>query len=157
MTGVQTCALPIYNPYVEDQEPTLVNRPFWNRFQFAIFFDVLKAKKNLYVDVRSIDMDAMENDPEYFGEALQMCSQLNILRIMQFNKDFDADLVAQFYATVHLGTDEVRTLTWMTNGKLLSVKWKAFMELLLVEDRGLETLVGFRPHRNVNSTHKQAL
>ena len=58
------------NPYVEDQEPTLVNHPFWNRFQFAIFFDVIKAKKNLYVDVRSIDTDFMEKDPEYFGEAL---------------------------------------------------------------------------------------
>ena len=46
---------------------------------------------------------------------------------MKFNKDFDADIVAQFYATVHLGTDDVRTLTWMTNGKLLSVRWKAFM------------------------------
>ena len=62
------------NPYEVDQEPTLVNRLFWNRFQFAIYFDVIKAKKNLYVDVRSIDTDAMEKDPEYFGEALQMCS-----------------------------------------------------------------------------------
>ena len=87
----------------------------------------------------------MENDPEYFGEALQMCTQLNILGIMQFNKDYDADIVAQFYATVHLGTDEDMTLTWMTNGKLLSVKWKAFMELIGVQDLGLESSVGFRP------------
>ena len=62
------------DPYEEDQDPALVNRPFWNRFQFAIYFDVIKAKKNLYVDVRSIDTDAIEKDPEYFGEALQMCS-----------------------------------------------------------------------------------
>lgn len=86
-----------------------------------------------------------------------MCSQLNILRIMKFNKDFYADIVAQFYVTVHLGTNEHRTLTWMTNGKLLSVKWKAFMELLGVEDHGLETPVSFHPHRNATSTHKQAL
>ena len=99
------------NPYAVAQEPTLVNRPFWNRFQFAIYSDVIKAKKNLFVDVRSIGTDSMEKDPEYFGKALQMCTQLNILRIMQFNKDFDADLVAQFYATVHLGTDVDRTLT----------------------------------------------
>ena len=118
---------------------------------------MIKAKKNLYVNVRSIDMDAMEKDHEYFGEALHMCSQLNILRIMQFNKDFDADIVAQFYATIHLGTDEERTLTWMTNGKLLSVKWKAFMDLLGVEDHRLETPVGSRPHRTATSTHKQAL
>src|SRR5215216_5926550 len=133
------------DPYEQDQEPNLVNRPFWNRFQWAIDFDVIKAKKNLYVDVRSIDIAYMEKDPEYFGEALQMCSQLNILNIMQFNKDFDADLVAQFYATVHLGTDEERSLIWMTNGKLLSVKWKAFMELFGIEDQGLENPVGFRP------------
>ena len=99
----------------------------------------------------------MEQDPEYFGEALQMCAQLSILRIMQFNKDFDADLICQFYATVHLGTDAERTLTWMTNGKLLTVTWKTFMELLGVEDHGLETPVGFCPHRNTTSTHKQAL
>ena len=53
-------------------------------------------------------------------------------------------LIFQFYATVHLGTDEDRTLTWMTNGKLLSVKWKAFMQLIGVEDLGLESSVGFR-------------
>ena len=58
------------DPYEQDQEPNLVNRPFWNRFQWAIHFDVLKAKKNLYVDVRSISIAYMETDPEYFGEAL---------------------------------------------------------------------------------------
>ena len=66
-------------------------------------------------------------------------------------------MLAQFFATVHLGTDEDKTLTWMTNGKLLSVKWKAFMELLGVEDHGLGTPVGFRLHRNATSTHKQDL
>ena len=76
---------------------------------------------------------------------------------MEFNKDFHADSVAQFYATIHLGTDAERTLTWMTNGKLLSVKWKAFMELLGIKDHGLENPVGFRPHRNATSTHKQSL
>ena len=145
------------NPYAEDQEPTLVNRPFRNHFQYDIFFDVIKAKKSLYVDVRSIDISYMEKDPAYFGEALQMCTQLNFLRIMEFNKDFDADLVARFYATVHLGTDEDRTLTWMTNGRLLTVKWNAFMELLEVEDQGLVNPVGFRPHCNATSTHKQSL
>ena len=45
----------------------------------------------------------------------------------------------------------------MKNGKLLFVKWKAFMELLGVEDQGLDNPVGFRPHKNETSTHKQAL
>ena len=74
MTAKEFWAKRRRNPYEEDQDPTLVNRPFWNRFQFAIFFDVIKAKKNHFVDVRSIDTDPMEKDPEYFGEALQMCT-----------------------------------------------------------------------------------
>ena len=131
------------NPYEADQDPTLVNRSFWNRFQFAIYFDVIKAKKNLFVDVRSIDRYAMEKDPEYFGEALQMCSQLNILRIMQFNKDFDADLVAQFFATVHLGTDEERTLTWMTNGKLLLSSGRPSWSYLRWKITGLRLQLAF--------------
>ena len=62
MTAKEFWAKRRRNPYEEDQDPTLVNRPFWNRFQFSIYFDVIKAKKNLYVDVRSIDTDAMEKD-----------------------------------------------------------------------------------------------
>ena len=94
------------NQYAQDQDPALVNRPFWNQFQFSVFFDVLKAKKNLYVDGCSIDISYLEKDRAYFGEALEMCAQLNILKLMEFNKDFDADMVAHFYVTVHLGTDE---------------------------------------------------
>ena len=41
----------------------------------------------------------MDKDPEYFGEALQMCTQLNILGVMQFNKDYDADIVAQCHGS----------------------------------------------------------
>ena len=76
------------NPYAEDQEPTLVNRPFWNRFQYAIYFYVIKSKKNLYVDVRTIDIDFMEKDLAYFGDALQMCSRLNIRRIIAVQQGF---------------------------------------------------------------------
>ena len=58
------------NPYEQDQEPNLFNRPFCNRFQWAIYFYVIKAKKNLYVDGRSIDIAYLEKYPAYFGEAL---------------------------------------------------------------------------------------
>ena len=99
----------------------------------------------------------MQKNMSYFGEALELCNQLDIIKVMEFNKDFDADIVAQFYATVHLGTDVERTLTWMTNGKLLSVKWKAFMELLGYDDKGPDNPVGFRPHKEAGATHKSAL
>ena len=75
MTAKEFWAKRHRNPSEEDQDPTLVNRPLWNHFQFAIYFDVIKAKKNLYVDVCSIDTDPMEKDPEFFGKALQRCTR----------------------------------------------------------------------------------
>ena len=70
---------------------------------------------------------------------------------------FDAELIAVFFATVHLGTDEAKILTWMSNGRLLSAPWKSFMHLVNIEDKGLETPLGYRPHHECVATHKQAL
>ena len=39
-------------------------------------------------------------------------------------------LIAQFYATVHFGTDDVRTLKWMTKDKVMTSTWGRFAELL---------------------------
>ena len=48
------------------------------------------------MSVRSIVIPYLEKDRAYFGEALDMCAQLNIVKLMEFNKDFDAGMVAQF-------------------------------------------------------------
>ena len=56
--------------------------------------DILKAKKNLFVDAKSIDLHHLEKDPEYFGEAIALCNQFDIVKIITFNKDFDPELVA---------------------------------------------------------------
>ena len=98
--------------------------------------DILKGKKNLYVDAKSIDLLHMEKDPAYFGEALALCQQWGLIPIMTFNKDFDSEIVAQFYATVHFHSDEARSMTWMTGGRLLKVEWKAFMDSLAIADEG---------------------
>ena len=157
LSAKEFCIFRRRNPYRNEQDPSLVNRPFWTKHQRSIYLDVLKGKKNLFVSVRSIDLAHLRKDPKYFGEALAMCEQLDILRIMSFNKDFDAEIVAQFYATVHLGTDDERTLTWMTNGRVLSAKWKDFMASLGYDDQGLENPVGLRPHKEVAASHKSML
>ena len=92
----------------------------------------MKQKKNLFVKVKSINLSHMEKDLPYFGNALQRCEELDIKRIISFNKDFDAELVAQFFATVHFGHDPARTLTWMTYGRILSAPWKDFMVSFIV-------------------------
>ncbi|KAE8781696.1 hypothetical protein D1007_45030 [Hordeum vulgare] len=80
--------------------------------QGSIHDDVLQKKTNLFVpNVKSIDIEHMHKDPNYIGEALALCDQVDITRIMRLNKDVDAELVDVFYATIHLGTDDDSTLT----------------------------------------------
>ncbi|KAE8785762.1 hypothetical protein D1007_40497 [Hordeum vulgare] len=107
-------------PYVEPREPSMLNRPFSNRKQLSIYNDILKQRENMYVpQVKSIDVEYMQRNERYFTTSLSLYDKLSILNIMQFSKDFDAELVDVFSDTVHLGTVEARTVTWMTNGRFL--------------------------------------
>ena len=145
------------NPYSHPQDPSLVGRPFWNKDQALVYHDVIKGKKNMYVKTKSVNIEHMQNDPEYFGEALALCEQFDIVKIITFNHDFDPELVAQFYATVYFGTDDARTLTWMTLGRRMQTTWKTFMNSLGYGDDGLENSLGLRPHLRRHPAHKSKL
>ncbi|KAE8813218.1 hypothetical protein D1007_09728 [Hordeum vulgare] len=86
-----------------------------------------------------------------------MWEKLGIINLMQFNKDFDSKMVDVFFATVHLGADEARALTWMTNGMLLSAPWKEFIGLLGYDDQWLDNPIRFCPHKETVVNHKSHL
>ena len=71
--------------------------------------------------------------------------------------DFDPEIVAKFFASVHFHTDDEGTMTWMTNGKRMSAKSKEFMEILHVRDERLNVHVGVRPHGNPDSANKNKI
>ena len=102
-------------------------------------------------------MNHLRKDRAYFGEALDLVEQFGIEEFITFHMDFDLEILAQFFASVHFHTDEERTMTWMTNGKRMSTKWKEFMEMLHVRDEGLNVPVGVRPHTNPVSANKNKL
>ena len=52
----------------------------------------------------------------YFGEALDLVEQFGIEDLITFHLDFDPEIVAQFFTSVHFHTVEELTMTWMTNG-----------------------------------------
>ena len=111
---------------------------------------MVKAKRNIYVDVHWIDMHHMreEKHRDYFGEALDLVEQFGIEHIISFHKDYDPEIVAQFFASVYFHPNEDRTMTWMSNGRRLTATWKEFMTLLGVSDEGLATPQGVRPDAN---------
>lgn len=74
--------------------------------------------------------------------------------IMEFNKDFDSEIVAQLYATIHLHDNEERSMTWMASGRLLKADCKTFMNSLGYSDNRLEEPLGFRPHKDTAPIQK---
>ena len=107
------------NPYVNPRDNFRGNDLFWTKQQNLIYMDVIKAKQNHYVEVHWIDMNHMRQDKhrDYFGEALDPVEQFGIEHMLTFHLDFDPDIVAQFFASVHFHTDDARTMKWMTNGQ----------------------------------------
>ena len=104
-------------------------------------------------------MNHMRQDKHrtYFGEALDLVEQFGIEHVISFHLDYDPEITAQFFASVHFHTGEDRRMTWMTNGQPMTAKWKDFMDLLHVPDEGLSTPVGVRPHANPESASKSKL
>ena len=100
----------------------------------------------MFVKTKSVNLDHMEKYQAYFGEDRALCDQLNIVPLMTFNYDFDAELVAQFFATIWYGANPERTLIWMTNGRQSRTSWGTFMELLGYPGEGLRKPLGLRPH-----------
>ncbi|KAE8821033.1 hypothetical protein D1007_00875 [Hordeum vulgare] len=99
----------------------ILDNPFSTRQRVSNYNDVLEYKENMHVpNVKSIDVDYLEKNVEYFGGALSVCEKLSITNLMQFNKDFDGEMVDVFFAMAHLESDEDGTLTCMANGKMLS-------------------------------------
>ena len=60
-----------------------------------------------------------------------MVEQFAIEDIILFHLDFDPEIVAQFFASVHFHTDVERSMTWMTNGERMTADWKEFMDPLV--------------------------
>jgi len=104
----------------------------------------------MFVKTKSINMAHMEKYHAYFGEARDLYEQLNIVPLMTFNYDFDAELVAQFFATIWYGTNIECTLIWMTNGRQLRTTWGAFMALLGYPDEGLRKPLGLMIEEKVS-------
>ena len=117
------------NPYVIEKNTRMCRNPkFYTKDQERIFNEVYGPKKKRFCEMFTINVEHMDDHPEYFGEAKAICEEFGLLPLMEFNHPFDEDLVAQFYATVKLieGEDGARFLTWMTHDQVLSASWGAF-------------------------------
>jgi hypothetical protein len=65
-----------------------------------------------------VDWNFMEskNDP-IFDEIISVCGHQRVKDLAGFRHDWNREVIAQFYDTVHFGhTDDEGAMLWMTNG-----------------------------------------
>ena len=139
------------NPYEVPISPRWTVVQFRNEMQVRIVHELSEHNKNRYAKQWTIDLDHWRNNLEYFGEALALCEEFDLIKLMSVNCDFDVQLVHQFYATVHFGEDDAWILTFMCRYELFQVPWRAFCNAIVYEDTGLERNGGIHPHDHHHS------
>ena len=110
------------NPYRDDRDE-VAELKFWTINQQRIVYEIFSVFVNKFVKQKYVNIAHFEKTTthtSYFDGIRGMCATLNLLPLMRFQHDVSAPLVAQFYATMHFGTDMQRTLTWMSGTEKVS-------------------------------------
>jgi hypothetical protein len=94
----------------------MTDENFWSRSQEEIYTCIYLPMKNRVVKQHHINVYHMRKNPEYFGEALEMCEEFGLLLLMEFTQNWDEELVVQFYTTVFFTEDKHKTIKRLTNG-----------------------------------------
>jgi hypothetical protein len=72
----------------------------------------------------------MDRHAQYFAEAREICEQFGLFPLMKFHHPYCVDVIGQFFATVYVDNDDAKTMTWMTEGRLLHGTWDQFAACL---------------------------
>ena len=132
------------NPYEVPIASCWTTVQFWNEMQVRIVYELFEHNKNRYAKQWTIDLEHWRSNLDYFGEALTLCEEFDLVKLMTVNCDFHVQLIHQFYATVHFGEDGERTLTFMCRDELFQVPSRAFCNALRYDDSGSPGLGGLR-------------
>jgi hypothetical protein len=96
------------------------------------------------VNTQYVDWEHMarKNDP-IFNEVIRNCERQRVKMLMGFRQDWNKEIIAQFYATVHFGyIDTDRAMIWMTNGQKYSITFHRFLRCfgIMAGDKDLRKL-----------------
>ncbi|KAK1665198.1 hypothetical protein QYE76_053357 [Lolium multiflorum] len=106
------------NPYLTPRNNRVTDKRFHNKTQEEIFYEVYVPFKKGVAPQHAIDTGKMAAS-KYFAEAYAMCGEFGLYPIMELTKEYDVELIHQFYATVHFDSDEAKTFRWMSHERLL--------------------------------------
>jgi hypothetical protein len=118
------------DPYAIPRASRFSNPEFYNSQMERIYSDCYTSGRYKVVEQHFLNIEALRSNPSYFGGALEMCEEFNLLPIMGFHCAYDPHLICQFYSTVHFSTTQPQMVKWMTKDKVLEASWAEFGDLL---------------------------
>ena len=117
------------NPYTTPKA-TNCSELFWTRYQEKTYNDLYAEATYRVAPMHYINFAHMDKHAQYFAEAREVCDQLGLIPLMEFHHPYCVDVIGQFFATVYVDNDDAKTMTWMTEGRMLHGTWDQFAACL---------------------------
>ncbi|KAK1630064.1 hypothetical protein QYE76_004379 [Lolium multiflorum] len=130
---------------------------FWTKYQEKTFDDLYANATYKVAPMHHINFAHMDKHANYFAEARDICEQFGLFPLMKFQHPYCVEVIGQFFATVYVDNDDAKTMTWMTEGRMLHGTWDQFAACL-----GYPVLTGnedgyFRAHNTPKPVEKALL
>ncbi|KAK1610142.1 hypothetical protein QYE76_033815 [Lolium multiflorum] len=130
---------------------------FWTKYQEKTFDDLYANATYKVAPMHHINFAHMDKHANYFAEARDICEQFGLVPLMKFQHPYCVEVIGQFFATVYVDNDDAKTMTWMTEGRMLHGTWDQFAACL-----GYPVLTGnedgyFRAHNTPKPVEKALL
>ena len=122
------------DPYLSPRERVADTR-FWNKEQAIIYDVVIENKNTEVVKQKHVDFKYIKEYECQFGGLIELCEGMGVKKIMEFEQDYNTDLVKQFYATVYFVNDREKTIKWMTGDDMHSAPFIDFVEAMHYEEQ----------------------
>jgi len=96
------------------------------------------TKSRPITEMKSIDWQHLENlEIPVVSEVVSACGRMNMHSIMNFNCDWNDEVITQFYAALHIDREN-KVLHWSLQGKPFSIGYTQFAALLGFPSSDLE-------------------
>ena len=120
------------DPYLSPRENVADNR-FWTKQQAIIYDVVIQNKSNEIVTQKHVDFEYIKEYDYQFGNLIEICESMGVKKIMEFKQPYNAEVVKQFYATVHFVNDRDKTIKWMSGEEMHTAPFSDFVSALHYE------------------------
>ena len=114
-----------FNPY--DYDSTSSDPRFYCKMHQVMYEFVISRKENTYVPQQFLDVPWFRQN---YPETMEILEFHNLQGLMGRHKDFNIELIKEFFATVYFHSDAANTMTWMSATTVCQATLADFARLL---------------------------